>query len=189
MQTSKIAPAAYCSAFRSFRAMVCKCSAAGGRLGLVQVIKCSCTPRVPGTYHMENYTTTLTPPQQRQQKHSGTVACFCCCVFLRLVARCKKNGRCALQRGVVRPHEKISVPYYIIYEHRYSVHARPATAAVAAAACGLSNTKPQAARGHAVLSCVIGGRSAFGASGVVAAAQGVVLPAHAPQTAATTSWR
>ena len=47
----------------------------------------------------------------------------------------------------------------------------------------------QAARRLAVPRCVVVRRSGFGASGVVAAARGVVLPTHAPQTTATISWR
>ena len=63
------------------------------------------------------------------------------------------------------------------------------TAAVAAAARGLSNTKGRPRGGKVAVLCrVIVWRSGFGASVFVAEARGAV-PTHAPRTAATTNWR
>ena len=71
------------------------------------------------------------------------------------------------------------------YEYQHSVHPQAAAVVVATAARGWSNTKRRPQEVFAVLCCVFVRRLRLGASGVVAAARGVVIPLKHPHTAAT----
>ena len=135
---SKFVPAAWCWAFRSFWAMDCKCFNCWRAFVFCPAHQNAIVRHICQVPVIQEKTTTTTA---YQQQHSGTVAaCFCCCLFLRLVASCNKNG-VVLRSAVWYGRMKLqSVPYHTIYESTGILHAQPAAAVAAAAACVLSNT-------------------------------------------------
>ena len=76
VRTFKIARAACCCAFRSFRAMDCKfinCWRVSGFFPGYQ--NGSCTSHIPGTYHTgEQHNSSSSSSTAAQQQYSGTVA-------------------------------------------------------------------------------------------------------------------
>ena len=148
-----------------------------------------CTSHIPSTYHTVVEHTAIAAQhntalqQQQQQRHGGGGVLFISwfsCVL-------QKWGPClAMLRGTAVWKIKGAISNH---ERALVLYACSSCRCCCCCCVWFVQHKTQAERGLAVLCCVIVRRSEFGASGVVAAAQGVVLPTHAPHTAATTSWR